>query len=89
MIIFHLHKHGGIWNVHISNVCKKASMCIAILNKVKYIIYGKSMYALYCALVLPHLTYCVEVCGNNYKTNFMSLYLLQKRQFVLFVKVIS
>ena len=27
------------------------------------------MYALYCALILPHLAYCVEVWGNNYKTN--------------------
>ena len=64
-------------------------MCIAILNKVKYILNTKSMNALYCAHILPHLTYCVEVWGNNYETNLMSHYLLQKRQFVLFVKVIS
>ena len=77
------------WKYHISDVCKKIFMCIAILNTVKYILNTKSMYALYCALILPHLTYCVEVWGNNYKTNLMALYLLQKRQFVLFVKVIS
>ena len=77
------------WKYHISDVCKKTSMCIAIMNKVKYILNTKSMYALYCALILPHLTYCVEVWGNNYKRNLMSLYLLQKRQFVLFAKVIS
>ena len=44
-------------------------MCIAILNKVEYVLNTKSMYALYCALILPHLTYCVEVWGNDYKTN--------------------
>ena len=74
---------------HISNVCKKMDMCIAILNKAKYVLNTKSMYALYCALILPHITYCVEVWGNNYKTNLMSLYLLQRRKFVLFAKVIS
>ena len=54
-------------------------MCIAILNKVKYVLSTKSMYVLYCALIPSHLTYCVEVWGNNYKTNLMSLYLLQKK----------
>ena len=73
---------------HISNVCKKTDMCIAIFYKVKHILNTKSMCASYCTLILPHLTYC-EVLGNNYKTNLMSLYLLQKRQFVLIVKVIS
>ena len=31
-------------------------MCIAISNKVKYIVSTKSMYALYCAMILPHIT---------------------------------
>ena len=52
-------------------------MRIAILNKVKYILNTRSMYALYCALIQPYLTYCVEVWGNNDETNLMSLYLLQ------------
>ena len=67
------------WKYHISDVCKKTSMCIAILSKVKYILSTKCMYALYCALILSHITYCVEVWGNNYKTSLMSLYLLQKK----------
>ena len=46
-------------------------MSITILNKAKYILYTMSMYALYCALILPHLAYCAEVWGNNYKTNLM------------------
>ena len=33
---------------------------------------------LYCALILPHLTYYVEVCGNNYKTNLISLFATKK-----------
>ena len=57
------------WKDHISNACMKTSMCIAILNKVKYILNTNSIYALYCALILPHLAYHVKVWGNNYKTN--------------------
>jgi len=34
---------------------------------------------LYCALVLPYISYCVEVWGNTYQSNTKSLYLLQKR----------
>ena len=64
-------------------------MCIAILNRVKYILNTKSIHAFYYALILLHLAYCVELWGNNYFINLMSLYLLQKGQFVLFVKVIS
>ena len=66
------------WKYHISDVCRKISMCIAILNKVKYILNTKSIYALYCELILLHLTYCVEVSVNNCNTNLMSLYLPKK-----------
>ena len=37
------------------------------------------MYSLYCTLVMPYLTYCCEVWGNNYKTRNQSLFILQKR----------
>ena len=40
------------------------------------------MYALYCALILPHLAYCVEVWGNNDKTNLMSFNLSEKASHV-------
>ena len=34
---------------------------------------------MYCTLVMPYLTYCCEVWGNNYKTRIQSLFILQKR----------
>ena len=61
-----------------SDVCKKNSMCIAMLEKAMHILNTKSMYALCSTLIPPHLTHCVEVLGNNYKTNLISLHLLQK-----------
>ena len=33
----------------------------------------------YCTLVMPYLTYCCEVWGNNYNTRIQSLFILQKR----------
>ena len=62
-------------------------MSIAILNKVKYILRKNFMHALYCAMILPHLTYCVKARDNIYKTNLIFPYLLQKRE-IMFVKVI-
>ena len=40
---------------------------------------SSALYSLYCTLVMPYLTYCCEVWGNNYKTRIQSLFILQKR----------
>ena len=72
---------------HISYICKKTTLCIAIWNKVKYILNTKCMYALYYALILPHLQYCLEVWGNNYKNKLNVVICFKRIQFVLFVKV--
>ena len=39
----------------------------------------KSLHLLYCSLMLPHLSYCVEVWGNNYKTLIQPIFILQKK----------
>ena len=49
------------------------------MNKTKNILNTKSLYLLYCSLVLPHISYCVEVWGNNYKTVINPIFLLQKK----------
>lgn len=67
------------WKPHISYTKNKISKSIAILYKVKDLLNEKSLYTLYCSLVLPYITYCVEVWGNTYKTNTNSIFMLQKR----------
>ncbi len=67
------------WKWHINHVHSKISRSIAVLNKAKQVLDTKSLHILYCFLVLPYLTYCSEVWGNNYKTSFHSLITLQKR----------
>ena len=34
---------------------------------------------MYCSLILPYLTYCVEVWGNTYKTILQPIFILQKK----------
>ena len=67
------------WKAQVANVRSKISKTIAILYKIKDIINKNSLYTLYCSLVLPYLTYCVEVWGNTYKTITNPIFMLQKR----------
>ena len=39
---------------------------------------------LYKAIISPCCNYCVEVCGNIYKTNLFPLFIAQKKLFALF-----
>ena len=43
----------------------KASMCVAILINFGYILNTKSMKSLNCAMIIPRLTYFVEVWCNQ------------------------
>ncbi len=71
--------HKLCWKSHINHVKTKMSKSIAILNRIKHILIGKTLYILYCALIVPYITYCVEVWGHTYKTNLNSIYRLQKK----------
>ena len=64
------------WNYHIDIVRNKVAQNICVMNRVKNVLTSS---ALYCTLVMPYLTYCCEVWGNNYKTRIQSLFILQKR----------
>ena len=54
-----------------------------MMNRVRHVLTSSALYSLYCTLVMPmvmpYLTYCCEVWGNNYKTRIQSLFILQKR----------
>ena len=67
------------WKSHIANIKTKISKTIAILYKLKPLVNKNSLYILYCSLVLPYLTYCVEIWGHTYKTILKPLFLIQKK----------
>ena len=54
-------------------------MCMCLLLYYEHALTSSALYSLYCTLVMPYLTYCCEVWGNNYKTRIHSLFILQKR----------
>ena len=67
------------WKPHIVNIKSKLSKTVAILYKLKQIVNKNSLHLLYCSLMVPYLTYCVEVWGSTYKTIINPIYMLQKK----------
>lgn len=67
------------WKTHIRHIQTKISKSLAIINKAKQVLDVNILRTLYCTLILPYLSYCVEVWGNNYNNAIHSLCMLQKR----------
>ena len=65
--------HKLSWEEHISNVCITVSKCIAVINNVKYVLRKDFLSSPYTSIIESHLTYCVEVWGNAYKSNMNPL----------------
>lgn len=49
------------WKSHINHVVAKISRSISILHKAQDMLNQKSLYMLYYSLIVPYMTYCVEV----------------------------
>ena len=54
------------WKDHINIVRNKIAKNVSVMNRVKHVLTSSALYSLYCTLVMPYLTYCCEVWGNNY-----------------------
>ena len=67
------------WKDHINHICNKVSRNIAIIYKASKVLNIKSLFSLYCTLILPYLNYCSENWGNTYESNLNKLFLKQKR----------
>lgn len=67
------------WTNYIDKVANKVSRSLSILYKAKYCITESALLTLYSALVLPYLTYAVEIWGHAYKSKLNRLVVLQKR----------
>ena len=67
------------WKSHIDNVCKLCSRNIGVLNKVKHFLPKPSLYQLYCAFILPYLSYGILLWGNSHDKYLAKIFKLQKR----------
>ena len=60
------------WKEHISLVHNKICKSLSILYKIRTIFDSHILRLLYCSLILPYLTYCTEIWGNNHKSYTVS-----------------
>ena len=67
------------WKPHISQVARKISKSIGVINRARFFLPKPCLKTLYYCLVYPYLHYCIIVWGSTYKTNLRRLVSLQKR----------
>ena len=67
------------WKQHINYIRSKLAKSIGVLGKIRHLLNLDSLYTLYCTLLTPYLTYCVEVWGNTYKSNLQPINIMQKK----------
>ena len=75
------------WKSHIQYVRAKVARNVGVLGKTRDILNYTSLLTLYNALILPYLSYCLEVWGNTYSSNIHPLFILQKRAIRIVHKV--
>ena len=66
------------WKPHIQSVKSKLSSVLSIIYKASKLINTTWMYALYCSLFHPYLSYRNEIWGSTYPSNVKCLFTLQK-----------
>ena len=67
------------WKSHIHYTKAKILKTIALLHKVKDSLDNRALYILYNTMIVPYLTYCIEVWGHACKMYTQSIFMLQKR----------
>ena len=79
--------HKLCWKPHIQYIKGKLAKSVGILYKTRELLNQKCLHILYFSLVVPYMSYCVEVWGNVYKTNIDPIIKLQKRAIRIINKV--
>ena len=67
------------WKSHIDKVIKTITPKIGILSRIRHYVPRSTLILLYNTLILPHLTYCIEIWGNTYTSHLEPILKLQKR----------
>ena len=72
--------HKFSWKPHIEYIKKKLAKSIGIIYKVGDLLNNKCLRILYFSLIMPYMSYCVEVWGNTCRTYIDPIIKLQKYQ---------
>ena len=67
------------WQIHISELCKKLSRAVGLLNKIKLLCQKKTLKDIYYSIFHSHLSYGIEIWGAANKNLIKRLIFLQKK----------
>lgn len=67
------------WDSHIRNVENSVSRNIGLIARIRCFLKPEHLFMLYNSLVLPHLSYGIQVWGSTYPSKLNRLEILQKR----------
>ena len=67
------------WKYHIDKTWCKLSKSLSILCKASIVLDSHNLYIIYCSIMMPYFSYCLEIWGGTYDSNIKALILLQKR----------
>ena len=67
------------WKAHIRKVVNKISPIIGLLAKLRYTLPKFALLLLYNSLILPHISYGLEVWGSTYKSSLDPIFKQQKK----------
>ena len=67
------------WKSHIQNVVNAITPKVGLIAQLRHYVPKAILMLLYNTLILPHITYCLEIWGNTYATSLQPILLLQKK----------
>ena len=67
------------WKPHVHSVKSKLSSIVSSMYKAYKLITTAGMCTLYCSLFQPYISYCNEICGNNYASTVKCLCIIQRK----------
>lgn len=67
------------WREHINKIVRKISSKIGVIGRLRHLLPRHVLLMLYNSIILPHLSYCIEIWGNTFKSIIDPLYKLQKK----------
>ena len=71
--------HNINWKLHIQKIVKTIAPKAGIIAQLRHYVPKHILLLLYNSLILPHISYCIEIWGNTFTTFLEPLLILQKK----------
>ena len=67
------------WKPHIDKITKLVSRKVGIISQIRHYVPRSILILLYNSLILPQISYCLEIWGNTYYSLLKPIFHLQKK----------